>query len=151
MKWRRGHSIQNHKLLPNITPSDIDPNGVVVLLFSCTVLSTLLKPEPIAEAEDSSSGSASCTIAVNAVKMGEDIMAADSGQGSVMQGDGRRASAETGGMNRPLVNEFHCTYTFPLRGAVIATTRKNRHTGTILGCPLSIACICSCSTYTCCR
>ena len=27
-------------------------------------------------------------------------------------------------MNRPLVNELHCTYTFPLRGAVMATTRK---------------------------
>jgi hypothetical protein len=51
-------------------------------------------------------------------------MVADSGQGSVMQGEGRRATAETGGINRPLVNELHCTYTFPLRGAVIATTRK---------------------------
>ena len=65
-------------------------------------------------------------------------MAADSGQGSVMQGEGRRATAETGGMNRPLVNELHCTYTFPLRGAVMATTRKNRHIRTMLGCPLSI-------------
>ena len=60
-------------------------------------------------------------------------MAADLGQGSVMQGEGRRATVETGGMNRPLVNELSCTYTFPLRGAVMATTRKNRHTRTMLG------------------
>ena len=54
-------------------------------------------------------------------------MQGDAGQGSVMQGEGRRATAETGGMNKPLVNELHCTFTFPLRGAVTATTRKKAH------------------------
>jgi hypothetical protein len=58
-------------------------------------------------------------------------MAVDLGQGSVMQGEGRRATADTGGINRPLVNELSCTYTFPLRGAVMAMTRKNRHTRTM--------------------
>ena len=41
----------------------IDPNAVVVFVHS-----TILKPEPIAVAEDSSSGSSSCIIAV-----GEDV------------------------------------------------------------------------------
>jgi hypothetical protein len=59
-------------------------------------------------------------------------MTGNSVQGSVMQGDGRRATAETVGKNRPLVNELHCTYTFPLRSALIATTRKNRYTRTML-------------------
>jgi hypothetical protein len=112
-----------------------DQNAFLVSFYGCTVLSTILEPEPIAVAEDFSSGSSSCTIAVTAVEVGEKT---DSGQGSVMQGEGRRATAETGGINRPLVNELHCTNTFPLRGALMARTRKNRHIRTMLGCPLPI-------------
>ena len=44
----------------------IDPNAVVVFVHSA-----ILKPEPIAVAEDSSSGSSSYNIAVTAVEVGE--------------------------------------------------------------------------------
>jgi hypothetical protein len=48
-----------------------DQNAFLVSFYGCTVLSTILEPEPIAAAEDLSSGSSSCTIAVTAVEVGE--------------------------------------------------------------------------------
>ena len=48
-----------------------DQNAFLVSVYGCTVLSTILEPEPIAAVEDFLSGSSSCTIAVTAVEVGE--------------------------------------------------------------------------------
>ena len=60
---------------PNVTLSEIKLKSIRMRLwsyfFSCTVLSTILKPKPIAVVEDSSRGSSSCTIAVTKVEVGE--------------------------------------------------------------------------------
>jgi len=50
---------------PNVALNEIDLKSV---RMSCTVLSPILKPKPIAVAEDLISGSSSCPIAVTAVK-----------------------------------------------------------------------------------